>query len=35
MIAPRLKEEKLLEVANVYEQNTKWREQMTPKGFED
>jgi len=35
IIAPRLKEEKLLEIANVYEKNTKWKDLMVPKGFED
>ncbi len=35
IIAPRLQEQSLFEVANVYEKATNWREQMVPKGFED
>jgi len=34
LLGPRLGEEKLLEVAHVYEQKAAWREQMVPKGFE-
>ncbi len=35
ILAPRLGEQKLFEVAYVYEQATKWREKMIPKRFED
>ena len=35
LIAARLNEQKLLEVAHVFEQNTQWKDQMTPEGFED
>lgn len=35
ILTPRLKEQKLFEIANVYEQATNWREQMIPNGFED
>jgi Asp-tRNA(Asn)/Glu-tRNA(Gln) amidotransferase A subunit family amidase len=35
IIAPRLEEERLLEIANVYEKNTSWKEKMMPKGFDD
>ena len=35
ILAPRMHEEKLLEIAHVYEQNTPWKDQMTPPGFED
>lgn len=34
IIAPRLEEEKLLKIAHTYEQNTAWRDQMTPPGFD-
>ncbi len=34
ILAPRLKEESLFEIANVYEKATNWREKMIPKGFE-
>lgn len=34
LLGPRLGEEKLLEIAHVYEQSTNWREQMIPKEFE-
>lgn len=35
LIGPRLGEQDLLKVAHVYEQNTDWKDQMTPQGFED
>lgn len=35
IIAQRLEEERLLEIANVYEKNTSWKEKMVPKGFDD
>ena len=35
ILAPRMQEEKLLEIAYVYEQNTPWKDQMTPAGFDD
>ena len=35
ILAPRMQEQKLLEIANVYEKNTPWKDQMTPPGFED
>lgn len=35
IIAPRLEEQKLLEIANVYEKMTSWNWKMTPKGFDD
>jgi aspartyl-tRNA(Asn)/glutamyl-tRNA(Gln) amidotransferase subunit A len=35
ILAPRLEEQKLLEIANVYEQNTSWKDQMIPKWYED
>lgn len=34
LLGPRLGEEKLLEIAHVYETSSHWREQMIPKGFE-
>ena len=35
ILAPRMHEQGLLEIAHVYEQNTPWKDQMTPPGFED
>lgn len=35
IISNRLEEQRLLQMANVYEKNTNWREQMIPEGFED
>lgn len=35
IIAPRLEEQKLLEIANVYETMTSWKEKMKPSGYED
>lgn len=35
IIAPNLEEQKLLEIANIYEKNTNWREQMIPEWYED
>jgi len=35
ILAPRMQEERLLEIAYVYEQNTPHKDQMTPPGFED
>jgi aspartyl-tRNA(Asn)/glutamyl-tRNA(Gln) amidotransferase subunit A len=35
IIAPNLEEQRLLEIANIYEKNTNWKEQMTPKWYED
>ena len=35
ILAPRLQEQRLLEIANIYEKNTMWKEKMIPKGFED
>ncbi len=35
LLGARLSEEKLLQIAHVFEQNTDWKDQMTPKGFED
>ena len=34
MLTARLEEQKLFEIAHVYEQATGWREKMIPKGFE-
>ena len=34
ILTPRLEEQKLFEIANTYEQNTSWKDQMTPKWFE-
>ncbi len=34
IIAPYLHEQRLFEIANVYEQSAGWREKMIPKGFE-
>ena len=34
ILGPRLWEQKIFEVAHVYEQATNWREKMIPKGFE-
>lgn len=33
ILAPRLEEQKLFEIANVFEKNTPWKDQMTPKGY--
>lgn len=35
ILTPRLQEQKLFEIANVFEQNTPWKEKMTPAWFED
>lgn len=35
LIWPYLWEERIFEVANVFEQNTKWKDKMIPKWFED
>lgn len=35
ILTPRLAEEKLFSIANVYEQAAGWREKMIPEGFED
>jgi aspartyl-tRNA(Asn)/glutamyl-tRNA(Gln) amidotransferase subunit A len=35
LLAARLDEEKLLKIAHVFEQNTDWKDQMTPEGYED
>lgn len=35
ILAPRGKDQELLEIANVYEKSAWWREQMIPEGFED
>lgn len=35
MITPQYEEQRLLEIAHVYEQATNWKEQMVPKWFED
>lgn len=35
ILTPRLTEERLFEISNVYEKSTSWREEMIPKGFED
>ena len=35
LLGARLDEEKLLKIAHVFEQNTPWKDQMTPLGFED
>lgn len=35
IIAPNLEEQRLLEIASVYEKNTNWRGQMIPKWFDD
>lgn len=35
LLAARLDEEKLLKIAHVFEQNTDWKDQMTPEGLED
>jgi len=35
ILTPRLEEQRLFEIANVYEQAAGWREQMIPEGFED
>ncbi len=34
ILAPRLNEQKLFEIANVYEKTAGWKEKMIPKGFE-
>lgn len=34
ILAPRMQEQQLLEIANVYEKNLNWREKMIPKGYE-
>lgn len=34
ILTPRLTEERLFEIAHVYEKNTGWNEKMIPKGFE-
>lgn len=35
ILAPRLEEQKLLQIAHIYEQSAWWTEKMTPPGFED
>lgn len=35
MITPQYEEQRLLEIAHVYEQATNWKEKMIPEGFED
>ena len=35
IITPRLEEQRLLEIANVYEKNSWWKQKMIPEGFED
>ena len=35
ILAPRMNEQKMLEIAYIYEQNTPHKDQMTPPGFED
>ena len=35
ILAPRMHEQEMLEIAHVYEQNTPHKDQMTPPGFED
>lgn len=34
MLCPRLEEQKLFEIAHIYEKNAGWAEKMIPKGFE-
>jgi Asp-tRNA(Asn)/Glu-tRNA(Gln) amidotransferase A subunit family amidase len=34
ILTSRLNEQKLFEIANVYEQSNNWRKQMIPKWFE-
>ncbi len=35
ILAPRMHEQELLEIAHIYEQNTPHKDEMTPPGFED
>ena len=35
ILTPRLTEERLFEIASVYEKNTPWKDQMIPAGFQD
>ncbi len=35
ILTPRLEEQRLFEIAHVYEQSAWWREKMIPEGFED
>jgi aspartyl-tRNA(Asn)/glutamyl-tRNA(Gln) amidotransferase subunit A len=35
ILTPRLEEQRLFEIANVYEKSACWREHMIPQGFED
>lgn len=35
ILTPLMQEEKLFEISHIYEQKTKWYEQMIPPGFED
>jgi aspartyl-tRNA(Asn)/glutamyl-tRNA(Gln) amidotransferase subunit A len=35
ILTPRLTEQRLFEIAHIYEKNTPWKDQMVPKWFED
>ena len=35
ILAPRLAEQKLLQIAHIYEQAAEWTKKMNPPGFED